>query len=96
MLFEKQRHQLAQAIGDNYHDLHDAGAAMLDGARYAHCGMLGNYQERPTLVNRCLLAGAARTEFTVHAGLFVIWAPANAASVITTKLLAPRAINAGQ
>ncbi len=96
MLFETKRHQLAQAINDTYLDVHDAGATLLDGARYAHCGMLGNYQERPTLVNRCLLAGAALTEFTVHAGLFIIWAPANAARVISTKLLAPRAINAGQ
>ena len=88
MLLAEKRLKLAHAIGDNYQDLHDAGATLLDGARYVHCAMLNQYQWRPTLVNRCLLAGAAFTEFTVHAGLFLIWTPANAARSITRKLLA--------
>ena len=55
--------------------------------------MLNQYQDRPRPVNRCLLAGAALTQFAVHAGLFIVWAPTNAARIITAELLAPSAAN---
>ena len=94
MMFSKQRHATAQAVENAYLDLHHTGAAILDGARYAHAVINDQCQHHPSLVNHCASFAAKLAEFTVHAGLFLIWAPANTARIAATRILTPGATNA--
>ena len=87
MMFSNNRHALADAIEDVYFDLHDTGAAILDGARYARAAICDNHLANPSIANRAAALAATLAEFTVHAGLFLIWVQANAAETAATRTL---------
>ena len=88
---KQKRQNLAEALEETYADLHQAGYALLEGARYTQNIMYEHYLRKPSFAARCALAGATLYQATVHTGLFLVWAPTNAARITATMLLTPGA-----
>lgn len=85
------RAKAADAIQNLYSDAYWTGYTILDAACWAEHLARHHTAQRPSIINRTALAALTATRFTVHTGLFLIWAPATLANTTAQRLL-----NAGQ